>query len=368
MVAQTSHDSRLFGIDLSAWPGQWRAAVQWLLASPLLRALAPGLPVRLTGLDGRRTFWLMRGEQAQPIASTPAVGARLLRAAEIAPAEVLERRLVLPALGAADLDQAVRLEVQSFSPFSPEQTVFGYRAAAGENGALQVDLAITSGLQCEAALARAGASQRYEIWLLPPSAHNSPAPCRPLVLRGWGEDARARASARGQHVALGWVALALVLLVGLLATPVAFERLRAIQSQSALNALQQQAAPQVAQRAALVRDSQKLRAAGTIASQNLALPPVLDLLTRALPDTAWLTSIRVDGDKLVISGQADDATALVSALASMPGVSGARQPSPATRGAGDSKERFSIELRVDSRRYGLAMPAPTASATPGASS
>ncbi|MDR0274981.1 MAG: PilN domain-containing protein [Burkholderiaceae bacterium] len=360
MVAQSSHDNRLFGIDLNAWPGQWRAAAQWLLSSPLLRALAPAVPVRLIGLDGQRTHWLMRGDLAQPIALAPP-GAHPLPAVEIAPDDVLERHLALPGLGAADLDQAVRLEVQSSSPFAPEQTVFGYRVGAGEGegGTRRVDLALTSRQQCEAALARAGAGAQAEIWLLPPpSARMLGIPCQPLVLRGWGEAARARASARGQRIALGWLALALALLAALLVTPVAFERLRAIQAQNALDALQKQAAPQVAQREALMRGSQALRATGAIAAKRLALPPVLDLLTRALPDSAWLNAIRVDGDKIVITGQADDATALVSALAAMPGVSGARQSSPATRGAGDAKERFSIELRVDPHRYGLTLPAP----------
>ena len=367
MVAQPSHDNRLFGIDLSAWPGQWRAAWQWLLATPWARALAPAVPVRLSGADGRRTHWVMRGELAQLVILAPP-GASPLPAVEIALDDVLERHLILPGLGAADLDQAVRLEVQSCSPFPPEQTVFGYRVSAGEGGARRVDLAITSRMQCEAALARAGAdAQQAEIWLLPPGAERAlSVPCQPLVLRGWGETARARVSARGQRVALGWLVLALVLLAALLVTPIAFERLRAKQAESALGALQKQAAPQVAQREALTRSSQTLRTAGAIAAQRIALPPVLDLLTHALPDSAWLNSIRVDGDKIIITGQADDATALVTALAAAPGVSGARQPSPATRGTGETKERFSIELRVDPKRYGLTQPAPPGYVPPSA--
>jgi len=370
MVAQLSHDRRLFGIDLSGWPHQWRAAGQWLLDSAPLRALTPAVPMRLMGLGDRRSSWLLRGDLAYPQVVLPA-GAQPLPAVEIGPEDVLERRLMLPALGAADLDQAVRLEIQSSSPFAPEQTVFGYRVSAGEGGARQVDLALTSRQQCEAALARAGADAQAEIWLLPPFGERlSGKPWQPLVLRGWGEGARQRVSARGQRIAIGWLVLLLVLLAALIVTPVAFERLRARQAQSALDALQKQAAPQIALREALVRDGAALRAAGAVSARYLALPPVLDLLTRALPDSAWLTAIRVDDDKIVINGMADDSTALVRSLASQPGVSGARLSSPATRGAGDAKERFIIELHVDASRYGLTLPvlaAPPASAPASAS-
>ena len=81
------------------------------------------------------------------------------------------------------------------------------------------------------------------------------------------------------------------------------------------------------------------------------------MLTRALPDGAWLTALRTEGGKLVLNGNADDAAALVQRLAAQPGVHDVRLASPATRGFGATKETFIIELQLDAHRYGLARPA-----------
>ncbi|MDO5624434.1 MAG: PilN domain-containing protein [Pseudomonadota bacterium] len=259
---------------------------------------------------------------------------------------------MLPHLAPADLAHAVQLEVQSSSPFPPGDTVHGFTAMpAGDT--LRVELAITSRAQCQAALARAGAGagDDAEIWLQPPPAQAQGA-YRPLVLRGWGEAARERRVQRGQLRQLGWVGLVLALLLALALTPTAFKRQQAIEAQRALDAVQRQAAPQIAQRDALMQRTQSLEAIAALADQQLALAPVIDMLTRAVPDGAWLTSIRVEGDRVVLNGQADDAAALVQRLATQPGVTGARLSSPATRGAGDKKERFVIELHASAQRYG----------------
>lgn len=353
MVAQLSSDTRLLGLDLARWPAQWRAAGQWLLARPALRALAPAVPVRLVGRDGQTSYWSVRQELATRLngpSPSPEAG---VAAAEISPDEVLERHLVLPSLSADDLAQAVRLEVLSSTPFPVDQTVHGWRARAGEGDLMQVDLALTSRQQGQAVLQRAGLDEQAEIWLLPADAATAAAPTVPLVLRGWGEAARQRASASGQRKVLGWIALLLVLLAALAVTPTLMLHQRAAQAQAALRALQQKAAPQQAQRETLLRSAELLRHVGELARQQLALPPVLDMLTRALPDGAWLNALQVDGDKVVAIGQADDAAALVKHLASQPGVSGVRLSSPATRGPGEAKERFNIELHADAARYGL---------------
>ena len=66
--------------------------------------------------------------------------------------------------------------------------------------------------------------------------------------------------------------------------------------------------------------------------------------------------MRVEGDKVILTGNADDAAALVQALSKEEGVKEVRLPSPATRPAGAAKENFNIELRLDPERFGLAKP------------
>ncbi|MBN9404129.1 MAG: PilN domain-containing protein [Burkholderiales bacterium] len=342
---------RPFGIDPAQWPRQWQAAGSVLLEWPLLRRLLPRLPVQLHQSDGGAAAWQMVGELAQPGAG--ASGEAHIRALQLPAERVLERQLTLPPLAPADLAQAVQLDIAGASPFGAEQTVWGYsaRRVAGER--LQVDAALTSRQQVEQSLREAQLADPPlpEVWVLPSRAPAGQ-PLRPIVLRGYGEGERARRVRASLRRRLGLAALALALLAALVVTPTALQRARARQAQQSFDALQKQAAPQLAQREALLRELERLQSVGQLLDQQLAMPPVLDLLTRTLPDGAWLTGLRLEGDKLVLNGQADDAAALVQRLAAQPGAHEVRLASPATRGAGAAKETFIIEMKLDARRYG----------------
>jgi len=341
---------RFFGMDLGQWPRQWQAAGAALLELPGLRWLAPRVAVELRQADGRATAWTLRQGEATPAGAAPAAGA--VQAIELPQDRVLERRLALPPLAPADVAQAVQLEVASASPFLPGQTACGHTAVRGEGNVTQVRIAITSRQQIDDTLRAAGANpeQPPEVWVVPTGADGGA--MRPIVLRGFGEGRRESLARQGLAWRLGLLLLGLALLAALLVTPTALIRMRAQQAQQSFDALQKQAAPQIAQREALMRRVERLHAVGEQFGKQLALPPVLDMLTRAVPDGAWLTAIRVEGAKLVLNGSADDAAALVQRLSAQPGVHGVRLASPATRGAGATKETFIIEMNLDTRRYG----------------
>lgn len=361
MAPTSTHSGKFFGMDTSQWPRQWRAAGRHLLARPLLRWLRPAVRVQLRHPDGAVSAWSVAHGLAMPVADANASTA--IPAVELPFSRVLDRRLTLPPLAAAELAQAVQLEVASASPFGAEQTVFGFDAQPGPDGLTRVDLLITSRRDVEQALREAGADLAAppEVWVLPGHLAGQSSAVRPIVLLGCGEAQRRRAERQGLAHRLGLMLLALALLAALALTPTLMLRQRAIQAQQALEALQRQAAPQLAQREALMQGLERLQAVDKLLAQQLALPPVLDMLTRALPDGAWLTALRADGVKLVLNGHADDAAALVQRLAAEPGVHDVRLASPATRGVGATKETFIIELQLDARRYGLARPAGSAS-------
>jgi len=365
-MAFTHDNSRFFGLDLSQWPRQWRAAVGLLAGLPLLARLAPTVRVALRQTDGRVTDWLVTRGIATPAVNGTSAGAPAVHALELPRQRILERHLGLPPLADADLAQAVRLDVAASSPFPAGQTVHGYTPQAGG----RVDVAITSRAQVDLAQIEAraagwqpAADHDPEIWVIAPDANRN-GPIRPIVIGGYGEAVRQRLAARGfaRHLAL--IVLGVVLLAALLATPTAFTRLRARQATAAQNTLQQQATEQIAAREALLAQLGRMRGLRDLVSQQIALPPALDMLTRTLPDDAWLTLLRVEGTKLTLNGSADDAAALVQALAQQPGVRDARLASPATRSPGASKENFIIELQLDPARYGLTQS--TANAANGA--
>ena len=81
---------------------------------------------------------------------------------------------------------------------------------------------------------------------------------------------------------------------------------------------------------------------------------VLEVLSRLLPDTVWLTEIRLDGSELFISGLAEDASTLVPLVEGAPEFEQVRFQAPSTRvtvrGAEDRErevERFSLRAVVD---------------------
>ncbi len=357
-MPETSFSSAggLFGPEIARLLAQWRAAGRLLLELPLVRALAPETLVRCISAGGQHTYWRLRHGQANPAGHLKDFEmTRALPVVLLARSAVLERTLTLPQLSPTDLEHAVELEVQASTPFSAEQTVYGWQAEAdAASGGQRVLLAITSRQQCTAALSRAAQSSSTEIWLEPDAAAPTipPAPWQPLHLRGWGGTARRRAASRTQWRLLALLALALALAAALAVTPTAFLRLKAIQAQKALEVLQREAAPQLAAREALGRDVQALHNAASAAQGQVLLAPVLDMLTVAVPDGAWLSNLRLDGERLRINGMADDAAALVQRLAAQPGVADARLASPATRGRNDNKERFAIELLAGSAYYG----------------
>ncbi|CAM5781014.1 PilN domain-containing protein [Ottowia pentelensis] len=343
-----------FGVDFAQWLRQWQAAGAMLLEwPPLRRLLLPQVPIALHQPDGSSSAWLATGELACPVVSGPGDGAAV-QVLQLPVDRVLERSLTLPRLAPVDVTQAVQLDVAAASPFGAEQTVWGFctRRIGGER--LRVDVAIAARQQVEQNLyeAKLASSTPTEVWVLTGPVPDDAGAVRPIVLRGFGEGARQQITRRGLTRHLGLAALALALLAALVVTPTALQRERARQAVRSFDALQKQAAPQLAQREALLRRLERVQAVSDLLGQQLALPPVLDLLTRTVPDDAWLTSLRVDGNKLVLNGQASDAAALVQRLSAQPGAHEVRLASPATRGAGAAKETFIIELKLDARRYG----------------
>ena len=352
MNSTSTEPRRPFGIDTAQWPAQWQAAGALLLGLPVLRRLEPRLPVLLHQADGRTTHWLVAQGVAQPVAA--AAPGPAIRALQLPAERVLERHLTLPPLAAADVAQAVALDVAAASPFGAEQTVWGFRSERLDGERLRVDVAITARAQVEQSLLAAALAgdPLPEVWVLPATTATLAGAMRPIVLQGFGEGLRQARARRGIGQRLGLAALALLVLAALAVTPTALQRAKARQAMGAFDAMQKQAAPQLAQREALMKQLERLQTLAQLQEQQLALGPVLDLLTRTLPDGAWLTGLRVEGNKLVLNGLADDAAALVQRLAEQPGAHDVRLTSPATRGAGAAKETFIIELGLDAHRYG----------------
>ena len=341
MALAPSSDLRLFGIDLGRWRQQWHAAAALLLAHPALRALTPSVSVRLHQASGQRTWWRMAQDEAYPI-TAPANQQPQVNAIELYAQDVLERNLTLPALPPADLTQAVQLEVAALTPFKPEQTVFGYRVQPATADRVRVDLALTSRQHMDVLLFQHARISRPEVWVLPASGASGAGDgalhpiCMPVV----GNRVRQRLVRHGRRLRLLLLGLAGLLLLALAVTLTMQLRQRALAAQSALAALTAETAPQQAVRETLQIQTERMISLHEVAGDQLQAVKALALVTEALPETAWINLMRVEGGKMFISGFANDAATLVQDLSKRSGVHGARLSSPSAEiGRASCRER-----------------------------
>lgn len=351
MATASTDDTRFLGLNLGELHVQWRAAGALLLDLPLLRKLVPEAPVLLHLPDGSQSCW----RWARGIA-TPQQGPLRAptQAVALSPGQVLTRELVLPPLAPADVERAAALEVANASPFGADETVWGSSQRVVPGQGIRVNLVIASRTYVGQAMAAAGfdSTEPPEIWHVP-SGFDEQRALRPIVLAGYGEARRLHLLRRGFVQRLILLVLLLLLLIALVVTPTVLIYKRSQQAQRAFESLQQQVTPQMAEREVLMQRVDTLSGLRQRFRAQLAMEPVLAMLTRAMPDGSWLSSMVVDGNKLVLNGMADDAAALVQGLASEPGTRDVRLASPATRRSGANKESFIIELSLDSLRYGV---------------
>ena len=149
--------------------------------------------------------------------------------------------------------------------------------------------------------------------------------------------------------------LFVVLAVGTIAIPI-------VRYQTALDALKVETA--TAQRkAATVRQavdasrtaSAQIAAMGRLLKARIPLARIMEELTTVMPDSAWVSDLRIDGDVVEFNGFAKSAASLVAPLENSPRFMQASLTSPVVLDNSEDKERFSIRLRLS---HGDGAPSP----------
>src|SRR5262249_59580951 len=85
-------------------------------------------------------------------------------------------------------------------------------------------------------------------------------------------------------------------------------------------------------------------------AEGIRLIALWEEVTRLLPDTAWLTDVRVENDVLWIDGYARSASELVGVIAASPMFSGVSLSAPVIREEPGASERFQIRMKIESAR------------------
>lgn len=345
MSSLPHHQAQLFGLDLTAlWRDlltSWRGMLEW----PVFSWLWPQVAVRLYLPNGSQA--LSRNLSSAPLQDEK--GARSARfEALLLPENLLLRRtLDLPKLQPAELQSALKLEVQALSPFAPDDLVWTHEISPQEGNSLRAHLVLSSrrliGQHMEAVHPQLD-SQNPEVWV---TRSNEPGF---VMLAGFGEARRQRQSAAWRWASAVLALLVLALMAAMAATPSVKLYLRALQANQAMTSLGQKAGPVMAQRESLVRVSEQLASLALLAAKPAPPLSTLKLITEALPDDTSLLSLQIQGLKVSITGQTVNAAALMKQLGSTPGLRDVKAPTPATKPLGAPRESFTIEFTLDPAR------------------
>jgi general secretion pathway protein L len=142
-------------------------------------------------------------------------------------------------------------------------------------------------------------------------------------------------------------ALFAVLAVGAAATPI-------VRHQNALDALNARTSAARTEATAVrqtVEASQaasaQIAAIGRMVKARLPLARIMEELTAIMPDSAWVSDLRIDGNTVEFTGFAKSAASLVAPLENSPLFTGVSLTSPVVFDSAEDKERFSMRLSLD---------------------
>lgn len=101
--------------------------------------------------------------------------------------------------------------------------------------------------------------------------------------------------------------------------------------------------------------SAQIAAMGRLLKARIPLARIMEELTTVVPDSVWVSDLRIDGDVVEFNGFAKSAASLVAPLENSPLFMQASLTSPVVLDNSEDKERFSIRLRLS---HGDGIPSP----------
>jgi general secretion pathway protein L len=285
------------------------------------------------------SFHLDRGKPQPPLPAQWNAAFRGGRVeALLQPAHVLAHQLDFPNKAADFLDGMIRAQVDRLTPWSASDAVFGFSSPApAANDRIEVTFAATSRQKIEPVLLFAEAVDAASLVVSAQAAGASTPiklmdqPLRSVI--AINVPRLLRAILLSTALAAAASLLADMYLGGSL--------------QSELGDLQQR----ISQRRAALRLGANGSASGLglLAKRKQTTPSsvmVLEAISRALPDSTYVTELRIEGDKIQVVGMTQDAPSLIRLMEQSPQFTRATFFAPTTHAANEPGERFHIEAHI----------------------
>jgi general secretion pathway protein L len=315
---------------------------------------------RLLELAQQGDGWLVRqvrGQQETPlgrIASGAVPSAEIARIAQksfvvlkLPAAEIICRRINVPAQASGLLAGIVRNQIERLSPWRADDAAFGFDARANPDAAsLDVDVLITPRAALDETCRRLDQVGLQVDRVV--AAGRMPDAAASVTLWSRFADASDKSLARTRLAIMAGMAAAICItaaigLWGFLAAASADGEAESVAADIAR-----------LQRSAQGGSGRSLNAAAPPAERAWALKEaspvavvVIEALSRSLPDTSYLTDLNLEGAALRIVGLADDAPALIAPLETSGHLADVRFFAPTTRATDGKRFVFHIEARVE---------------------
>jgi Tfp pilus assembly protein PilN len=318
---------------------------------------------------GRRRLFLEKGAQLELLSETDGADddgldglARIIKSRSGLPLglripgqDCFSRIVELPAQAEADFGRILALDMERTTPFRSTDVMTAYYAAPGGSAA------------------RGKRAVRHLIikrrTVEPLIAELRSLGIEPSFVDCWDEDRRSGlpadflAAMRGdaRRGGLGFAPLMAGLAAALAVSAVAILIVRHQNALGELRARSDAARSEAATVRLAVEASQaasaQIAAIDRMLRARLPVARILEELTVIMPDTAWVSDLRIDGDVVEFTAYAKSAAALLPLLAKSPLFTEASLTSPVILDSAEDKERFSVRLRLKER---IALPGDTA--------
>jgi general secretion pathway protein L len=257
----------------------------------------------------------------------------------LGPDEVVQTHLSVPAAAGEVLEAVVRNQIERLAPWPADKAFFAYETTAAVDGSANLDvrLAVAARSLVEGLVADL-AALGFTPGVVDCGADAATEPRLNLLAAGRGEGRR---SGRLLLSALGLLCLA-ALVVGAIGMVGLAQQSRDLGTLTAqLQELQVKSA------AALPGQASARRLAWLAGERGKqpAMAVVLEALSRALPDDAWLTRLEVEQGTVRLAGNAANASALIGRIEASGHFADVQFSAPTTLAEGEG-ESFTITARI----------------------
>ena len=255
--------------------------------------------------------------------------------------------LELPARAAEFLDGVVRSQVDRLTPWSAEQAAFGFSAPVDAgSGRLLVTVAATAKVMLAPFVQAFAAQGAHTIAMAtrpPDELPNAP----PIAIVDENITGVLGIAMARRILLIVLAGCGLVLATAAIASTIINSHLQSRQDELARQISQRRAAVLTAREGPTDPVTAAERGLALRKNKTPSAVIALDVLSRIIPDDTYVTEMRIEADKLRLTGITHDAPGLIRLMEQTPQFSRAAFFAPITRSTSDPGDRFNIEARLE---------------------